>query len=29
MLDSLKWNNPEALMNVNKSKEDLTAARYN
>ena len=24
--DSLKWNNPEALMNVNKSKEDLTAA---
>ena len=24
--DSLKWNNPEALMNINKSKEDLTAA---
>ena len=24
--DSLKWNNPEALMNVNKTKEDLTAA---
>lgn len=24
--DSLKWNNPEALMNTNKTKEDLTAA---
>ena len=24
--DSLKWNNPEALMNVNKTKADLTAA---
>ena len=24
--DSLKWNNPEALMNVSKTKEDLTAA---
>ncbi|MDC1355761.1 hypothetical protein N8205_02835 [Flavobacteriaceae bacterium] len=24
--DSLKWNNPEALMNINKTKLDLTAA---